>query len=187
MASLETIKSAVTTAARGYKDGVSAGNKVVNVARTVDGVMSSRAPTGIPRADAAIRGYHGGQQADRLRQQFARTNPRDAPGPRTAAFYQYRYRAPGRHSFSGTPHQHEMLEMLRRQHEQIRQAAELPRTGAYRDNTPPVLSRDDHIRRFASSSADAQRAMATPTAEDHIRNFASTPALAEKAMRRRRY
>ena len=160
MASLETIKSAVTTAARGYKDGVSAGNKVVNVARTIDNVMSSRAPTGIPRADAAIRGYHGAQQADRLRQQFARTNPRDAPGPRTAAFYQYRYRAPGRHSFSGTPHQHEMLERLRRQHEQIRQAATQPRMGNYRDNTPPtVVSRDEHIRRFASTPEIAEQAI----------------------------
>ena len=180
MASLETIKSAVTTAARGYKDGVSAGNKVVNVARTIDSTMSSRAPTGIPRADAAIRGYHGAQQADRLRQQFARTNPRDAPGPRTAAFYQYRYRRPGRHSFSGTPHQHEMLERLRRQHEQIRQAATQPRMGNYRDNTPPT--RDDHIRSFASTPADAARAMATATRDDHIRKFASTPADAARAM-----
>ena len=32
MASLENIRSAVTTAARGYKDGVSAGNKVVTAA-----------------------------------------------------------------------------------------------------------------------------------------------------------
>ena len=186
MASLETIQKAVTTAGRGFRDGVAAGSTVVNAARRVDSVMTG-APTGIPRVDRAMQGYAGGQRADRLRQHFANTNPRDAPGPRTAAFYQYRFRRPGSHSFSGTPHQYEMLERLRKQYEQIRQAAELPRTGAFRDNTPPVLSRDDHIRRFASSSADAERAMTTPTAEDHIRNFASTPALAEKAMRRRRY
>ena len=158
MASLETIKSAVTTAGRGFRDGVAAGSTVVNAARRIDSVMTG-APTGIPRVDRAMQGYAGGQRADRLRQTFARTNPRDAPGPRTAAFYQYRYRRPGTHSFSGTPHQHEMLEMLRRQHEQIRQAAELPRTGAYRDNTPPVLSRDDNIRKFASSPEMADNAI----------------------------
>ena len=188
MASIETIQKAVTTAGRGFRDGVAAGNTVVNATRRVDSAMTG-APTGIPRMDRAMQGYAGGQRADRMRQQFARTNPRSTGGPRTAAFYAYRYNRPNAVSrgdpSAGTPHQHEMLERLRRQHEQIRQAAEQPRTGAYRDNTPPT--RDDHIRNFASSPADAQRAMTTETADDHIRNFASTPALAERAMRRRRY
>ena len=141
MASLETIKSAVTTAARGYKDGVSAGNKVVNVARTVDSTMSSRAPTGIPRADAARRGYHGAQQADRLRQQFARTNPRDAGGPRTAAFYAYRFGRPNlvarNDPSAGTPDQHDMLNRLRMQQQRIRNAANRARIGSFQDQSPP--------------------------------------------------
>ena len=139
MASLETIKSAVTTAARGYKDGVSAGNKVVNAARALDGAMA--APTGIPRAEAARRGYHGGQQADRLRQQFVRINPRSTGGPRTAAHYAYRIGRPNlmarNDPSAGTPHQHDMLNRLRMQQQRIRNAANRTRVGSYQDQSPP--------------------------------------------------
>ena len=140
MASLENIRNAVTTAARGYKDGVSAGNKMVTAARAVDGAMGG-APTGIPRAEAARRGYHGAQQADRLRQQFARTNPRSTGGPRTAAHYAYRIGRPNlvarNDPSAGTPHQHDMLNRLRMQQQRIRNAANRTRVGSYQDQSPP--------------------------------------------------
>ena len=162
MTTVQNIKNAVTSAVQGGKDGIRVGNQVVGAARAIDAFMGAQPARG-GRVGAAIEGYAGGQRADALRQQFARSNPRDAPGPRTAAFYQYRFRAPGQHSFSGTPTQHAYLDRLRRQQEQIRAARSTPRVGRFRDQSAPTaqdfVPEEDLIRRFASSPSDAQRAI----------------------------
>ena len=161
MTTVQTIRNAVTSAVQGGRDGIHAANQVVGAARAIDSFMGAQPVRG-GRVGAAIEGYHGGQRADALRQQFARTNPRDAPGPRTAAFYQYRHRAPGRVNFSGTQTQHEMLNRLRRQQEQIRAARTGTRVGRFRDQSAPTsedfVSSEDLIRRFASTPELAQRA-----------------------------
>ena len=161
MTTVQTIRNAVTSAVQGGRDGIHAANQVVGAARAIDSFMGAQPVRG-GRVGAAIEGYHGGQRADALRQQFARTNPRDAPGPRTAAFYQYRHRAPGRVNFSGTQTQHEMLNRLRRQQEQIRAARTGVRVGRFRDQSAPTaedfVSSEDLIRRFASTPELAERA-----------------------------
>ena len=187
MATVENIKNAVTSAVAGAKYGIHRGNQVVGAAKAIDSFMGGQ-PARSGRVGAAIEGYAGGQRADALRQQFARTNPRDAPGPRTAAFYQYRFGAPGRHNFSGTPTQHGMLNMLRRQQEQIRAARTTPRVGRFRDQAPPTsqdfVSEEDLIRRFASSPSDAQRAIErrAPDENTEIRRVRPRRPAARSAM-----
>ena len=191
MTTVQTIRNAVTSAVQGGRDGIHAANQVVGAARAIDSFMGAQPVRG-GRVGAAIEGYYGGQRADALRQQFARTNPRDAPGPRTAAFYQYRHRAPGRVNFSGTQTQHEMLNRLRRQQEQIRAARTGTRVGRFRDQSAPTsedfVSEADLIRRFASTPEIAERAISganRPTREqinEQVRKYASTPEMAEKAI-----
>ena len=67
MATVQTIKNAVTSAVQGGRDGIHAGNQVVGAARAVDSFMTNQAPRG-GRVGAAIEGYAGGQRADALRQ-----------------------------------------------------------------------------------------------------------------------
>ena len=166
MTTVQTIRNAVTSAVQGGRDGIHAANRVVGAARAIDSFMGAQPVRG-GRVGAAIEGYHGGQRADALRQQFARTNPRDAGGPRTAAFYAYRYRRPGaiarNDPSAGTPSQHAHLDRLRRQQAQIRAARTGTRVGRFRDQSAPTsedfVSEEDLIRRFASSPSDAQRAI----------------------------
>ena len=207
MATVENIRNAVTSAVAGAKYGIHRGNQVVGAAKAIDSFMGGQAPRG-GRVGAAIEGYAGGQRADALRQQFARENPRDAGGPRTAAFYAYRYRRPGvvarNDPSAGTPSQHAALNRLRRQQEQIRLARTTPRVGRFRDQAPPTeedfLPRaeapidvprpmvDAAVRQYASTPEIAERAISRanrPTREginEQVRKYASTPAKAEEAI-----
>ena len=166
MATVQTIKNAVTSAVSGAHYGVHKGNQVVGAARAIDSFMGAQPVRG-GRVGAAIEGYHGGQRADALRQQFSRENPRSAGGPRTAGYYAYQLGRPnlvGRNDPSaGTPSQHALLNRLRRQQEQIRAARTGTRVGRFRDQSAPTaedfVSEEDLIRRFASSPSDAQRAI----------------------------
>ena len=174
MANVQTIKNAVTSAVQGGRDGSRAGNQVVGAAKAIDSFMGAQPARG-GRVGAAIEGYAGGQRADALRQQFARTNPRDAGGPRTAAFYAYRYRRPGavarNDPSAGTASQHEHLNRLHRQQAQIRAARTTPRVGRYRDMAAPT--EEDFLPQ--ASPAGIER---------NIVQYATTPSLAEKALGR---
>ena len=160
----------MTSAVAGAHYGIHRGNQVVGAAKAIDSFMGAQAPRG-GRVGAAIEGYEGGKRADGLRQQFARTNPRDAGGPHTAAFYAYRYRRPGvvarNDPSAGTPSQHAALNRLRRQQEQIRMARTTPRVGRFRDQSAPTA--DDFV-----------------PADELITRFASTPELANAARNMRR-
>ena len=187
MATVENIRNAVTSAVAGAHYGIHHGNQMTGAARAIDSFMGGQAPRG-GWVGAAIEGYAGGQRADALRQQFARENPRDAGGPRTAAFYAYRFRRPGvvarNDPSAGTPSQHAALNRLRRQQEQIRLARTTPRVGRFRDQAAPT--EEDFLPR-AEAPVDVPRVAESraPRREqinEQVRKYASTPAMAEKAI-----
>jgi hypothetical protein len=175
MATVENIRNAVTSAVSGAHYGIHRGNQVVGAAKAIDSFMGGQAPRS-GRVGAAIEGYAGGKRADGLRQEFARTNPRSAPTPRTAAYYAYRIGRPNlvarNDPSAGTPTQHDMLNRLRMQQERIRAARTTARVGRFRDQSAPT--EDDFITPAPS----------TVGVERNIAQFASTPSLAEKALGR---
>ena len=150
--SVRAIRSGLT----GARDGISAANKVVSGAKALDAAMDAAnmsgiqrrvdaAARGVPppesRMDRAVQGYAAGKTAHRMGSYFAHTNPRRAPGPRTAGSYAYQYGFGG--SFgaaaagSATTDQRELLARVRRQHAQIDAVRNQVHLGRYRNMAAP--------------------------------------------------
>ena len=136
----------------GYQKGRAIGSAAVAGARALDRHMDAAnmsAIRGRPMAhDSLVQRYTAGRQAENMRQYFNRTMPRDAPGPRTSAFYAYRYRRPGMAPAGGesvgTPEQMGLWGQLRRQQALIHAVRTgPPSVGMYRDADPatPYVSR----------------------------------------------
>ena len=144
-------KNVASAAMGGYQMGRAVGNTAIAGARALDRHMDTAnmsAIRGRPMAhDSLVQRYTAGRQAENLRQHFNRTMPRDAPGPRTAAFYAYRYRRPGMApsgDSAGTHEQRGLLGQLRRQQALIHAVRTgPPRVGMYREADPstPYVSR----------------------------------------------
>ena len=130
------MKSALRSGLQGVREGVSAGNKVVSGAKQIDSFMGAAneaaiqkrvqaATRGVPppaqgRLDRAVEGYAARKTAHALGQHYARNIPRDAPGPRTAAYYAYRYGVGGNAAAaSGTTGQRDLLSQVRRHHANV--------------------------------------------------------------------
>ena len=148
--------NALRSGLAGARDGVSAANKVVTGARALDAGMNAAnmsgiqrrvdaASRGVPppesRLDRAVQGYAAGKTANRMGAYFARTNPRRAPGPRTAASYAYQYgfggSAGAAAAASGTTDQRELLARVRRQHAMMDATRNQVHLGRYRDMAAP--------------------------------------------------
>ena len=137
-------KEVASAAMGGYKKGRAIGQAAVSGARALDRHMDAAnmsAIRGRPMAhDSLVHRYTAGRQSENLRQHCNRSMPRDAPGPRTAAFYAYRYRRPGMApsdgESAGTPGQMDLLGQLRRQQALIHAVRTTPRVGMYRDADP---------------------------------------------------
>ncbi len=143
-------KEVAGAAMGGYQQGRALGHAVVGGVHAVNRHMDAAnmsAIRGRPRAhDSLVHRYVSGRQAENMRQHFNRTMPRDAPGPKTAAFYAYRHRQPGMAptgESAGTPAQRDLLAQLRRQQALIHAVRTTPRVGMYREADPsaPYISR----------------------------------------------
>ena len=145
-------KNVAGKAMGGYQTGRAIGGAAVRGAQAFDRHMDAAnmsAIRGRPMAhDTLVQRYTAGRQAENMRQHFNRTMPTDAPGPRTSAFYAYRYRRPGMAPAGGesvgTPEQMGLLGQLRRQQALIHAVRTgPPRVGMYRDADPatPYVSR----------------------------------------------
>ena len=148
---LQNAKEVVSAGIGGYRRGQTLGNMAVGgvhaVNRHMDAAnMSAIGGRPMPH-DKLVHRYVSGRQAETMRQHFDRTMPRDAPGPRTAAFYAYRYRRPGMApaggESTGTPTQMGLLGQIRRQQQLIGAVRNAPRVGMYRDADPstPYVNR----------------------------------------------
>ena len=115
-------KNVASKAMGGYQKGRAIGSAAVRGAQAFDRHMDAAnmsAIRGRPMAhDSLVQRYTAGRQAENMRQYFNQTMPRDAPGPRTSAFYAYRYRRPNmapNEESVGTPTHMGLLAQLRRQ------------------------------------------------------------------------
>ena len=164
---MQSIRSGIS----GARAGIHAGNQVVGAAQKIDRVMSAAnergiakrvqaATSGMPpppqgRMDRAAEGYAAGKTAHAMSRYYARTMPRDAPGPRTAASYAYRYGIPSNAAAaSGTTDQRELLSRVRQHHAAVNRTRNL--VGSYRDMSAPSAA--NRVDEFASSEEMRRRA-----------------------------
>ena len=148
---LHHAKEVASAAMGGYRRGQALGHAAVSGVHAVNrhmGAANMSAIRGRPMAhDKLVQRYVAGRQAENMHRHFDRTMPGDAPGPRTAAFYAYRYRRPGMApaggESTGTPTQMDMLGQIRRQQALIHAVRTTPRVGMYRDADPstPYVNR----------------------------------------------
>ena len=147
---LQHAKEVVSAGVGGYRRGQALGNMAVSGVHAVDRHMDAanmRAIHGNPTShDRLVHRYTSGRQAENMRRYFDRTMPKDAGGPRTAAFYAYRYRQPGmapNSESAGTPARRDLLGQIRRQQAMIHATRNAPRVGMYRDADPstPYVNR----------------------------------------------
>ena len=84
-----------------------------------------------------IPGYRRATEASVVGQYYNRQMPRDAPGPRTAAFYQYRYGLGGADGASvGTDAQRRLLQEQRAAQTHVHNLTQAPRRAAFHNNDP---------------------------------------------------
>ena len=89
------------------------------------------------QAAQRIPAYRRATEASVVGQYYNRQMPRDAPGPRTAAFYQYRYGLGGADGASvGTDAQRRLLQEQRAAQTHIHNLTQAPRRAAFHNNDP---------------------------------------------------
>ena len=89
------------------------------------------------QAAQRIPAYRRATEASVVGQYYNRQMPRDAPGPRTAAFYQYRYGLGGADGASvGTDAQRRLLQEQRAAQTHLHNLTQAPRRAAFHNNDP---------------------------------------------------
>ena len=89
------------------------------------------------QAAQRIPAYRRATEASVVGQYYNRQMPRDAPGPRTAAFYQYRYGLGGADGASvGTDAQRRLLQEQRAAQTHMHNLTQAPRRAAFHNNDP---------------------------------------------------
>ena len=169
-----SVKSILRSGLQGAKDGIHAGKQVVSGAKKVDAMMGAAnnaaiqrrvqaAQRGVPppaqgRFDrTGVAGYAVAKTAHAMGKYYARNMPRNAGGPRTAAYYAYRYGVGGNAAAaSGTTGQRDLLSQVRQHHASVNRMRNS--VGRYRDMAAPVAQ--DFIGEYASDENFRRRASA---------------------------
>ena len=170
MQTAKNIGSVVGAGIEGYGKGAEHGKMVANAARSLDSHMTAAnmsAIRGQPMLhDALVRKYASNKSAAARTNYYNRSLPRNAPGPKSAAFFSYRYNLPaGAGDSSGTQGQMALLRHVRRNQERVHGVRNAPAPRGTFHNADPgavPLPRDvfDYIRTYASSDSQAQAASA---------------------------
>ena len=170
MQTAKNIGSVVGAGMAGYGMGKEHGNMVLGAARGLDSHMSAAnmsAIAGRPQLhDTLVQKYASNKTAAAMQNYYNRSLPRNAPGPKNAAYYSYRYNLPVASGESvGTPGQMALLRHVRRNQERVNAVRNAPvRRGTFHHADPGAvdLPRDvfDYIRTYASSDRQAQAASA---------------------------
>ena len=114
--------------------------------------------------DSLVRKYASNKTAAAMQSYYNRSLPRNAPGPKSAAFYSYRYNLPaGAGDSSGTTGQMALLRHVRRNQERVHAVRQAPPPrGTFHHADPGAidLPRDvfDHIRTYSSTDRSARLA-----------------------------
>ena len=114
MQTAKNIGSVVGAGIEGYGKGAQHGKMVVGAAQSFDSHMNAAnmsAIRGRPLMhDALVQKYASNKTAAAMQSYYNRSLPRNAPGPKSAAFYSYRHNLPaGAGDSSGTTGQMALL------------------------------------------------------------------------------